>query len=77
MQSKDGYFLRMNIEEIPEKKKAAIGVRGIKLKDGDTLEAVYCLNYNDPRTIDYKSKQLELNKIKLGKRDGNGVKVRA
>lgn len=76
-QSKDGYFLRCGIEEIPEKKKSAIGVRGIKLKAGDSVEAVYCLKYNDPATIEYKSKQLELNKIKLGKRDGNGVKVRA
>ena len=77
MQSKDGYFLRFSIEEIPEKKKAAVGVRGIKLKAGDLVEAVYCLNYNDPSSIEYRSKQLELNKIKLGKRDGNGVKVRA
>ena len=77
MQSKDGYFLRFSIEEIPEKKKAAVGVRGIKLKAGDLVEAAYCLNYNDQTTIEYKSKQLELNKIKLGKRDGNGVKVRA
>ncbi len=77
IQSKNGYFLRFGIDEIPEKKKAAVGVRGIKLKDGDSVEAVYCLNYNDPTTIEYKSKQLELNKIKLGKRDGNGVKVRA
>ena len=77
LQSKDGYFLRFGIDEIPEKKKAAVGVRGMKLKDGDNVEAVYCLNYNDPTTIEYKSKQLELNKIKLGKRDGNGIKVRA
>lgn len=77
MQSKEGYFLRMSVEELPEKKKAAIGVRGMKLKDGDELEAVYGLMYNDARTIEYKSKELELNKIKLGKRDGSGVKVRA
>ena len=77
LQSKEGYFLRFGIDEIPEKKKTAVGVRGIKLKEGDTLTAAYCLNYNDPTTIEYKSKQLELNKIKLGKRDGSGVKVRA
>jgi hypothetical protein len=28
------------------------------------------------QTIEYGSKQLELNKIKAGKRDGKGVKVR-
>ena len=77
LRSADGYFLRFAIDEIPEKKKAAIGVRGMKLKDSDEIEAVYGLNYNDPKSIEYKSKQLELNKIKLGKRDGSGVKVRA
>lgn len=77
LQSKDGYFLRFSVEEIPEKKKAAIGVRAMKLKDGDSVEAVYFLHYNDDTTIEYKSKQLELNKIKLGKRDALGVKVRA
>ena len=77
LQSTDGYFLRFAMEEIPEKKKAAVGVRAIKLVEGDTVSAVYCLNYNDPATIEYKSKQLDLNKIKLGKRDSKGVKVRA
>jgi DNA gyrase subunit A len=77
LQSADGYFLRFGIDEIPEKKKAAVGVRAIKLVEGDTVSAVYCLNYNDPAMIEYKSKQLELNKIKLGKRDSKGVKVRA
>ncbi len=77
MQSNDGYFLRFPIEEVPEKKKTAVGTRGMKLKAGDFIEAVYCLKYNDLTTIEYKSKQLELNKIKLGKRDGSGVKVRA
>ena len=77
LQSADGYFLRFGIDEIPEKKKNAVGVRAIKLVEGDTVNAVYCLNYNDPAMIEYKSKQLELNKIKLGKRDSKGVKVRA
>ena len=77
MQSNEGYFLRFPVEEVPEKKKTAVGTRAIKLKSGDFVEAVYCLKYNDQTTIEYKSKQLELSKIKLGKRDGAGVKVRA
>ena len=77
LQSKEGYFLRMPVEEIPELKKATVGRRGMKLKEGDEIEAAYGLNYNDPKSIEYRSKQLELNKIKLGKRDGSGVKVRA
>lgn len=77
LQSKDGYFLRFSIEEIPEKKKGAVGVRGMKLGDKDCLEAVYYTRGMSETTIQYKSKQLVLNNIKPGKRDGKGVKVRA
>lgn len=77
LQSKDGYFLRFSVEEIPEKKKGAVGVRGMKLGPKDSLEAVYYTKNAVETTIEYKSKQLVLNSIKLGKRDGKGVKVRA
>lgn len=76
LQSKEGYFLRFAIEEIPEKKKGAIGVRGMKLGAKDELEAVYYTRNAVEQSIEYGSKELELNKIKLGKRDGKGVKVR-
>lgn len=77
LQSKEGYFLRFAIEEIPEKKKGAIGVRGMKLGAKDEVEAVYYTQNAVEQTISYGSRQLELNKIKLAKRDGKGVKVRA
>ena len=32
LQTKDGYFLRFSAQEVAEKKKAAVGVRGIKLR---------------------------------------------
>ena len=76
LHSKGGYFLRFAIEEIPEKKKGAVGVRGMKLGDRDELEEVYYTQNTVEQTITYGEKQLELNKIKLGKRDGKGVKVR-
>ncbi|MBO4807949.1 MAG: DNA topoisomerase 4 subunit A [Lachnospiraceae bacterium] len=77
LQTKEGYFLRFAVDEIPMKKKNAIGVRGMKLGDKDLLEAVhYTLNTVD-KTIDYKGRTLELNKLKLGRRDSKGVKVRA
>ena len=77
LQSNDGYFLRFPIEEIPEKKKAAVGVRGMKLSGSDSIYAVYYTQNAMEQKIEYKEKELELNKIKLGKRDGKGVKVRA
>ncbi len=76
LQSKEGYFLRFPIDEIPEKKKTAIGVRGMKLDGKDELEAVYYTQNGIEAVIPYKSKNLVLNTLKLGKRDGKGVKVR-
>lgn len=38
LQTKGGFFLRFAVDEIPEKKKGAIGVRGMKLSDGDLVE---------------------------------------
>lgn len=76
LQSAAGYFLRFPIEEIPEKKKSAIGVRGMKLGEKDTLEAVYYTGFSSEAAIEYKSKKILLNSIKAGKRDGKGVKIR-
>ena len=76
LQSAEGYFLRFAVEEIPEKKKGAIGVRGMKLGPKDSLEAVYYTRNAIEQSIDYGGKELELNKLKLGKRDSKGVKVR-
>ena len=76
LQTKEGYFLRFPVEEIPEKKKTAIGVRAIKLSDKDYVEEVYYTKNAVETTIEYKNKNIELNKIKLGKRDSKGIKVR-
>ena len=76
LQSRDGYFLRFALEEIPDKKKNAIGVRGMKLGAGDLLEEAYLTQAISDRSIVYKEKTIELNKLKLGKRDAKGVKVR-
>ena len=76
LQSAEGYFLRFAVEEIPEKKKSAIGVRGIKLGAKDNLEAVYYTRNAVEQSIEYGGKELELNKLKLGKRDSKGTKVR-
>ena len=77
LKTQEGYFLRFPIEEIPEKKKGAIGVRGMKLVPNDFIEDVYYTQNTIETTIEYKSKTLSLNQIKLGKRDTRGVKIRA
>ena len=76
LRSKGGYFLRFAVEEIPEKKKGAIGVRGMKLSAKDEIEAVYYSQNAVEQSIEYGDKKVELNKIKLGHRDTKGVKIR-
>ncbi len=74
LQTSAGIFLRFHTEEISEMKKNARGVRGIKLSQGEELESVYLLG-EDP-VIRYKEKEVHLNRLKVGKRDGKGSKVR-
>ena len=76
LQTLEGYFLKFAVEEIPEKKKNAIGVRGMKLSGSDYIENVYYTRSGVESTIQYKEKSLDLNKLKTAKRDGKGTKVR-
>ena len=76
LQSVEGFFLRFPLDEIPEKKKGALGVRGMKLSANDSLEAVYYTQNAIETSIKHKNKNLVLNSLKLGKRDSKGTKVR-
>ncbi len=53
LQSKEGYFLRFDIGEIPEKKKNAIGVRGMKMNENDYIENVYYIQNGTEHIIKY------------------------
>lgn len=76
LQTENGVFLRFSLKEIPEKKKGAVGVRGIKLAAGDYITHVYVLDAGDNMVIDYKGKEVALRKLKTAKRDTKGTKVR-
>ena len=76
LQSAEGFFLRFPVEEIPEKKKAAIGVRAMKLSAKDHLEEVYALADGEERNILYEEKEVALQKLKNGSRDQKGTKIR-
>lgn len=76
LQTKAGFFLRFPIEEIPEKKKGAVGVRGMKLSAKDAVTNVYYTQNGVETTIQYKEKPVILNNLKPAKRDQKGTKIR-
>ena len=76
LQTADGFFLRFPAAEVTEKKKGAIGVRGIRLKKDDALTNVYLFEEGTECKISYHEKEVTLNRLKLAKRDGTGTKYR-
>ncbi len=76
LQTGEGYFLKFGVDEIPEKKKNAIGVRGMKLGEHDYVEHVYYTQSGVEQIIDYREKKVDLNKLKSAKRDAKGTKIR-
>ncbi len=74
MRSGKDMFLRIECVSIPEKKKSALGVRGMKLDDGDELKAIYVLGDGENEVIEVKGKELALHRLRIGSRDTKGVK---
>lgn len=76
LQSKNGYFLRFDTDEISELKKTAVGVRGMRLGADDSIENVYYCQPGSEGSIPYKDKNVPINKLKVNKRDTKGTKIR-
>lgn len=76
LQSNQGFFLKFLKEEVPKNKKTAVGVRGMKLGREDFVENAYLLENRVEFVLSYKDKEMNLNKLKLAKRDQKGTKVR-
>ena len=75
VQTKNGYCLKFDLADVPMKKKAAVGVRGIKLTQKDEVERVYLLGQMEEAKGIYNDKEVSLNRLKLSKRDGKGTKI--
>ena len=76
LQTNDGVFLRFRLEEIPEKKKGAVGVKGIKLNEDDYVSKVYVTDAGDNTVVECNGKQVSLRNLKTNKRGAKGTKVR-
>ena len=76
LQSEGGYFLRFQKQDVSCMKKTSIGVRGMKLAEGDRVSHAYMLETRQEYTIEYHDKPYTLNKVKLSRRDTKGTKPR-
>lgn len=74
MQSEKNYFLRIAASEIPEKKKGAVGVRGMRLGDKDALADAWILKPEESKVVTVKEKEVHLNRLHVSGRDTKGVK---
>lgn len=76
LQTNNGIFLRFGAADIPEKKKAAVGVRGIKLQAKDEVMDVHVFEEGSECKIEFKEKEVSLNRMRIAKRDTAGTKYR-
>ena len=74
MRSSKECFLRIECASIPEKKKTAVGVRGMKLDAKDELKDIYVLGDGENEMVEVKGKEFALNRLHIGNRDTKGVK---
>ncbi len=74
MQSKNNYFLRIDAMTVPEKKKGAVGVRGIRLGKDDELVKVHHIADGGNKIVSLKGKKISLNRLHIASRDTKGVK---
>ena len=74
MCSKKDLFLRIDCAQIPQKKKTAVGVRGMRLSTDDELKNVYVLHDGENAEVEVKGRKIALNRLHIGNRDTKGVK---
>lgn len=76
LKTKSGYFLRFQMCEVPEKKKGAVGVRGMKLQRRDELEEVHLFDERTEAKAVVGEREINLNRLRVGHRDTVGTKPR-
>ena len=74
MRSGRDMFLRIEADSIPEKRKGAVGVRGMKLAPDDALTDIYMLPEGNEQNVEVKGKEVALHRLHVGNRDTKGVK---
>jgi DNA gyrase subunit A len=62
MATKKDMFLRIDCAQIPQKKKGAVGVRGMKLAAGDELKSIHVLHEGEEKEVEVKGKPVALHR---------------
>ncbi len=76
LQTEYDVFLKFELDEIPLKKKGAIGVRAIKLTGSDRVDKVYYLFEEDDTSVKVGNREVLLSRLKAARRDTKGTKLR-
>ena len=76
LMTENEYVLRFAAEEVAEKKKGAVGVRGSRLQKKDAVEKVVLFEEGTEAKVMFHEKEITLNRLKLARRDGIGTKMR-
>ena len=76
LQTEFDVFLKFETDEIPVKKKGAVGVRAIKLTGNDRVSNVYYIGEEDDTMVEVGNRQILLSRLKAARRDTKGSKLR-
>ncbi len=76
LRSKDGFFLRFPISDIPEQKKTAAGARGISLPDWDHVTDAYYIRAGIEAVIEIDGEALDLRSLRMSSRGRGGRKIK-
>ena len=76
MITKNSMALRIVVDEIPQQKKNARGVIGIRLAKGDEVDQAYFLEDGAPTETEVNGRTVALNRLRIATRGTKGTKIR-
>ena len=77
LQSSAGFLLRFLLKDVSAMKKTSVGVRGMKLSAGDSVEKVYVMAGKEEFDLDLNGRDYPVSRVRLSRRDARGTKPKA
>ncbi len=72
--TKNSYFLRMEVEDIPVQKKTARGAKGIALTRDDEVAAAFAVDESRDCRVQFHDREIDLKALRVAKRGTRGSK---